>query len=150
MQLKRISQKIRVKMEDKLDHVFSENAIYQAHSGVFNQVNQKLRLIQNAIGINSHLEIEKKITEIRVLLNDNPKERVMQENLLTLEAIAKLRTVSLSEVFVIKNESSKRKYGRIDILARPTDEDDLGRIIELKRPSIKLIAYKSFPNTSTL
>ncbi len=140
-------RRLRTQVEDELKAYVSEHILNQAQMGVYESVKRVVLPVGRACaGADDRLGLELKLTELRAFLDTNPKEREVHKQLLELEAIAKLRTASLSEVFVEKRSG---KTGRIDIWARPTDVHELGRIIELKRPSLKLICYKRFQRAST-
>lgn len=147
-----MSRSLRTQMEDKLKAKISEPASDQVHEGVYQKVkgttapvsnmiaNTVLELIGDDHSIERKIDLERRIIELREALYNNPKERDLQNRLLEIEELAGVRTASLSEVYIYK-PSGRR--GRIDILALPDSEKDLGRIIELKRTSLKLIVNRN-------
>ena len=133
----------RSKIEDILKNNVCEFVSNLVHEENYQKVKASTTPFINRQKI--ELELEIAIVLLRASLNNNPKERELQNLLLEFEKVARVRTASLSEVCILKPSG---KSGRIDILALPDDEDDLGRIIELKRPSLKLIAYKKRPSST--
>ena len=138
-----IFQRFRIQREDSLKGKFPKNIINDIHDNIYKTVKQVIlpipKEISEACSSDYRLPLELGLTALRILLDANPKEKEVQNKLLELEKYAKLRTASLSEVYVKKSTGKK---GRIDMLARPANKRDLGRIIELKRPSMKLDVYK--------
>jgi hypothetical protein len=142
---------LRTRAEDKIKRQCSEFVINQVHSELYKPLKSRINPIKEAIleslGIDNQIELELEITKLRHLLNVNPKERAVQKQLLELEDRVQIRSAVAAEVHV--NKSSGKK-GRIDILAVPFYDKDLGRILELKRPSLKVVVFKNAQRVSKL
>jgi hypothetical protein len=125
--------------EDQIKARTSEFVLNKLHAEVYHRVKQSKIAIESQFPDQKKILLEQAIVDLRASLSENPKEREVQNQLLEFEKIAKVRTASLSEVYISKPSGGS---GRIDILALPDDEREFGRIIELKRPSLKLVANK--------
>jgi len=111
---------LRLRAEDGLKAQVSEHVLNQLHEGPYKQVKESIAPIRNILSDNRHIELESAIIDLRVSLNTNPKEREVHNRLLEFEKLARVRTASLSEVYISKPSG---RTGRIDILALPDTEE---------------------------
>lgn len=139
-QINELMLSLRTKLEDNIKNVASEFLHNHVHKDVFVPVKQAILQIDQLTAGDPRNEFERQLVVLRLTLDTNPKERKVQDMLLDLEKTGKVRIASLSEVSV---EMPTGRKGRIDILARSLESSEPGRIIELKRPSVKLVAYAS-------